>query len=35
MNWLRDLFQQWKAWGDLWMRSWLNIKPIQNIEVVK
>lgn len=35
MNWLADYFRKWKVWGDLWIASWLNVKPIQNIEVEK
>lgn len=32
MNWLRDFYHKWKAWGDAWLGTWFDPQPIQRIE---
>lgn len=32
MNWVRDVFQKIKAWGDAFLGEWFDPTPIQDIE---
>lgn len=32
MNWLRDFFYRWKAWGDAWLGTWFDPQPIHEID---